>query len=100
MTKADVVEQIRKAAKNDMTQRQCQRVVDELLEAMTDGLAQGERIELRGFGVFKVKRRSPRIARNPRTGEPVSVAERSRPAFKPSRMLREEVTKNGRSSTR
>ena len=68
-------------------------MVDGFLNALKRALANGENIEIRGFGTFKVRRRKTRIARNPRTGDPVEVPSRSVPVFKPSKHLRSRVAK-------
>lgn len=67
--------------------------VNTLLEHMSAALAEGKRIEIRGFGVFHTRYRPPKIGRNPKTGEPVSVAGKHVPAFKPGKILREIVDK-------
>jgi integration host factor subunit beta len=62
-----------------------------LLDAMSDALAQGNRIEIRGFGSFALNYRPPRIGRNPKSGEKVQVPEKYVPHFKPGKELRERV---------
>lgn len=64
-----------------------------LLQMMGGALASGQRIEIRGFGSFSVNRRSPRIGRNPRSGESVMIPEKRVPHFKPGKALREQVDK-------
>ena len=91
MTKADLVEQAADAAGPRVTKRECGLVVDAFLDALTDALARGDRIELRGFGTFKVRHRKARTGRNPRTGETVEVPPRDVPVFKPSLHLRGRV---------
>jgi integration host factor subunit beta len=59
-----------------------------ILDAMADALAKGHRVEIRGFGSFSVTRRSPRVGRNPRNGEPVHVPEKRVPHFKTGKALR------------
>ena len=88
MTKADLVEKVAEAVGPGVTKRECRLMVDAFLDAVKDALAQGERIELRGFGVFKVRHRKARTGRNPRTGKPVEVPPRSAPVFKPSSHFR------------
>ena len=95
MTKADIVEQVARAIGPGVTKRECALVVDGFLNAVTRALSQGEGIEIRGFGSFKVRRRSARMARNPRTGEPVEVPARVAPVFKPSKLMRAEVARLG-----
>ncbi|HSH76702.1 MAG TPA: HU family DNA-binding protein, partial [Longimicrobiales bacterium] len=88
MTKADLVEQVAEAIGPGVTKKDCALVVDGFLNAVKLALANGDNIEIRGFGTFKIRRRKTRMARNPRTGEPVQVAARPVPVFKPSKELR------------
>ena len=88
MTKADLVEQVAEAIGPGITKKDCALVVDGLLNAIKNALAQHEHIEIRGFGTFKVRERKSRLARNPRTGDPVEVPPRAVPVFKPSKELR------------
>ena len=64
-----------------------------ILDAMSDGLSRGHRIEIRGFGSFSINRRPPRMGRNPRSGESVAIPEKRVPHFKPGKALRESVDK-------
>ena len=66
-------------------------MIDAFLDAVKEALASGNGIELRGFGTFKVRHRSKRMGRNPKTGEPVEVPARNVPVFQPSSLLRERV---------
>src|SRR5882672_9401511 len=66
-------------------------IVATIFDEITDALARGERVELRGFGAFTVKRRNARTGRNPRTGEAVPVDEKAVPFFKAGKELRERV---------
>ena len=91
MTKAELVEQVAKKIRPLVPKRDCGVVVDLFLEAVKDALARGDHIEIRGFGTFKVRERRPRQARNPRTGEAVSVPAREVPVFKPSKQLLSRV---------
>lgn len=91
MTKADLVEQVAEAIGPGVTKRDCALVVDGFINAVKHALAGGQSIEIRGFGTFKVRERKERMARNPRTGEPVRVPARSTPVFKPSKYLRARV---------
>jgi integration host factor subunit beta len=92
MTKADLVEKvtasIARTAGPMISKKDCARVVDAFLDAVKDALAQQNNIEIRGFGTFKIRMRKTRMARNPRTGDPVEVAARPVPVFKPSKELR------------
>jgi len=91
MTKADLVEQVHEAIGPGVTKKDCGAVIDAFLNAVKQAIANGEHIEIRGFGTFKVRHRKPRIARNPRTGESVTVPARAVPIFKPSRLFKREV---------
>jgi len=93
MTKADLVEQVAEAIGPGITKKDCALVVDGFLNAVKRALATGENIEIRGFGTFKVCRRKMRMARNPRTGDPVEVPSRAVPVFKPSKHLRNKVVR-------
>ena len=76
-----------------ITKKDCAMVVDGFLNAVKKALATGDNIEIRGFGTFKVRRRKTRMARNPRTGDPVKVPMRAVPVFKPSKHLRNRVAR-------
>jgi nucleoid DNA-binding protein len=92
MTKADLVEQVAEAIGPGITKKDCALVVDGLLNAIKNAMADHTHIEIRGFGTFKVRKRRSRMARNPRTGEPVEVPARAVPIFKPSKDLRGQVS--------
>ena len=89
MTKKEIVKQI--ADKVGLTQVETKEVVQKTFEAIIDAIATEDRIELRNFGVFEVKKRAPRKARNPRTGEPVDVPAKKVVVFKPGRKMEEMV---------
>ena len=92
MTRSDLVEAL--AAKfSQLTHRDAEFAVKAILDAMGDALVKGHRIEIRGFGSFSVNRRSPRVGRNPRSGESVLIPEKRVPHFKPGKALREQVDK-------
>ena len=74
-----------------LTQRDAELTIKTMFDAMTDALVRGHRIELRGFGTFAVVRRPPRVGRNPRSGESVSIGEKRVPHFRPSKALRSAV---------
>ncbi len=76
-------------------QRDVERIVTTVFNEITGALRRGDRVELRGFGAFSVKRRPARIGRNPRTGESVSVAEKFVPFFKTGKELRERLNAPG-----
>ena len=68
-----------------------ERMVNVVFDEITDALAEGDRVELRGFGAFSVKKRDERIGRNPRTGESVQVEEKHIPFFKTGKLLRDRL---------
>ena len=75
-------------------QRDVERIVNTIFDEITETMARGDRVELRGFGAFSVKKRDSRIGRNPRTGASVSVVEKHVPFFKTGKLLRDRL--NGR----
>lgn len=95
MTKADLVEQVYQAIGPGVTKKDCGAVIDAFLNAVKQALSNGEHIEIRGFGTFKVRQRRPRLARNPRTGASVHVPSRAVPVFKPSRLFKAQVDRRG-----
>ena len=72
-------------------QRDVERIVSTIFDEITAALSRGDRVELRGFGAFSVKRRPARVGRNPRTGEAVQVAEKHVPFFKSGKEIRERL---------
>ena len=75
-------------------QRDVERIVNTVFSEITEALAKGDRVELRGFGAFSVKSRDARMGRNPRTGEAVEVEGKAVPFFKTGKLLRDRL--NGR----
>jgi len=75
----------------DLKSEDLERVVGIILDEITDALAHGDRVELRGFGAFSVRQRKARTGRNPRTGETVQVAAKTVPFFRPGKELRARV---------
>lgn len=90
MTKQELIEDLQERLP-DCKRGDLAYAVDLLFDSMRETLKDGGRIEIRGFGVFSVKTRKPRLGRNPRTGEPVSIPERRTPLFKPGKQLKEMV---------
>lgn len=74
--------------------RDVERIVSTIFDEITEALAQGNRVELRGFGAFSVKTRPARVGRNPRTGEQVQVDEKRVPYFKTGKELRERLNED------
>ena len=93
MTKSELIERI--ANKNPhLLLKDVERIVNVVFDKIISSLAKGERVEFRGFGAFSVRKRTPRIAKNPRTGEQVKVEERNIPHFKTGKQLRELLNKD------
>jgi integration host factor subunit beta len=76
-------------------QREVENVVSAIFDSITDQLAKGGRVELRGFGAFSTRQRDARTGRNPRTGEAVEVDAKRVPYFKPGKEMRERLNLNG-----
>ncbi|MEM6589080.1 MAG: integration host factor subunit beta [Pseudomonadota bacterium] len=72
-------------------QRDVERIVNTVFNEITDAMASGNRVELRGFGAFSVKKRDARTGRNPRTGASVDVEEKHVPFFKTGKLLRDRL---------
>ncbi len=98
MTKSELIAEL-SAANPHLRQQDVERIVATVFGEITAALARGERVELRGFGAFTVKRRDARTGRNPRTGEAVPVEEKLAPFFKAGKELRERVNRGRRRST-
>ena len=75
----------------DLTQREIETVVGAFFDSVSDQLAKGGRVELRGFGAFSTRKRDARTGRNPRTGEAVDVDAKRVPYFKPGKEMRERL---------
>ncbi|MDH7796733.1 MULTISPECIES: integration host factor subunit beta [unclassified Beijerinckia] len=94
MIKSELVQRI--ADKNPhLYHRDVENIVNAILGEITNALSRGDRVELRGFGAFSVKRRDARVGRNPRTGEHVSVEQKSVPFFKTGKEMRERLNTQG-----
>lgn len=95
MTKSELIQRL--AERNPhLYMRDVERIVDTIFDEITAALAKGDRVELRGFGAFSVKKREARTGRNPRTGESVTVQAKALPFFKTGKELRERL--NGKAS--
>jgi integration host factor subunit beta len=92
MTKSELIAEL-SAANPHLLGRDVELIVATIFNEITAALERGERVELRGFGAFTVKRRDARTGRNPRTGEAVPVEEKAVPFFKAGKELRERVNK-------
>jgi integration host factor subunit beta len=90
MTRSELIAQLA-AANPHLRHPDVELIVATIFDEITEALARGDRVELRGFGAFSIKRRDPRTGRNPRTGTTVSVSAKAVPYFKPGKELRERV---------
>ncbi len=89
MTKADLVEQV--ASETEMTKKDAEQLVEIVFESIIGALNKGEKIELRGFGSFRVRQRGSRKGRNPKTGAAVSIPAKRVAYFKPGKELKEVI---------
>ena len=89
MTKKDIVLKI--AEETELKQIDVKEVVQRTLDTITEALSRGETVELRNFGVFKVRERKPRIGRNPKTGQAVPIPEKKVVAFKSGMIMKKRV---------
>ncbi|GHC36582.1 integration host factor subunit beta [Aidingimonas halophila] len=90
MTKSELIEQIA-MRQPELSIKEVEAAVRIVLEDITDALADGGRVEIRGFGSFSLHYREPRTGRNPKTGDPVELNGKYVPHFKPGKELREQV---------
>ena len=89
MTKAELVEKV--SANIHLTKKQTEAIVNILFNSITEALSQGDKVELRGFGSFRIRSRNPREGRNPKTGDTVHIPAKKVPFFKAGKELREMV---------
>ncbi|MCH2411208.1 integration host factor subunit beta [Myxococcota bacterium] len=86
MTKAELVDEV--SQNSDLNKKDAEVIVQTVLDSITDSLKAGEKVELRGFGSFRLRDRAPRLGRNPKTGEQVHVPAKRVPYFKPGKDLK------------
>ena len=91
MTKAELVEEVSKVS--DLTKKHSEVIVDTVFRSIIAALQRGEKIELRGFGSFRLRQREPRKGRNPKTGDKVDVPPKKVPYFKPGKELKELINR-------
>jgi integration host factor subunit beta len=96
MTKADLVEEVTKLG--DLTRRDSEVIVETIFDSVIGALRSGDKIEIRGFGSFRIRQRKPRIGRNPKTGTRVEVPAKKVPYFKPSKELRDLVNPSNKTA--
>lgn len=87
MTKAELVEEV--ARTTQLTKKHAEIIVNTVFDSIVQSLKEGEKIELRGFGSFRIRNRGSRLGRNPKTGDQVNVPSKKIPYFKPGKELRE-----------
>ncbi len=91
MTKAELVEEV--ARETDLTRKHSEVIVEAVFSSIIEALQKGDKIELRGFGSFRLRRRDGRTGRNPKTGAGVVVPAKKVPRFKPGKELRELINR-------
>ncbi len=96
MTKSELIEKLSYNA-GGLNKKEAEVVVNTIFESIGDALAQGDRVEIRGFGSFTVREREARQARNPKSGEIVSIPAKKTPFFKTGKELRARVNNGGAS---
>jgi len=92
MTKADLVEEVSRVS--DLTKKHSETIVDTVFKSIITALQNGEKIELRGFGSFRLRQRDSRKGRNPKTGDRVDVPPKQVPYFKPGKDLKELINRD------
>lgn len=93
MTKSGLIDKVSENI-NELTRKQTEIIVETVFESMKEALSRGEKVEIRGFGNFRLKKRKSRTARNPKTGETVEVPPKSIIYFKVGKELREAINRN------
>jgi integration host factor subunit beta len=91
MTKAELVEEVSRVS--DLTKKHSEVIVDTVFKSIIEALHRGEKIELRGFGSFRLRKREPRKGRNPKTGDRVDVPPKKVPYFKPGKDLKDLINR-------
>jgi integration host factor subunit beta len=91
MTKAELVDEVARVVQ--LTKKQAETIVNIVFDSIVDSLRSGQKIELRGFGSFRLRSRKSRTGRNPKTGEKVDVPSKKIPYFKPGKELKELINK-------
>jgi integration host factor subunit beta len=89
MTKAELIDEVSKVA--NLTKKETETIVNTVFDNITDALVKSDKVELRGFGSFRIRQRQSRKGRNPKTGSSVDVPEKRVPFFKVGKRLRELV---------
>ena len=93
MTKSELIARLA-AANPHLYQRDVERIVSTIFDEISEALARGDRVELRGFGIFSIKERKARNGRNPKTGASVDIESKHVPFFKAGKLLRDRLNGN------
>lgn len=93
MTRSELIESIAKKNPN-LLLSEIEKIVSVIFSSMTGALARGDRVEFRGFGVFSIHKRAPRIAQNPRTGDKIQIGNRNIVHFRVGKELHEKMNEN------
>jgi len=96
MTKAELVDEV--ARNVQLTKKQAETIVNIVFDSIVESLRSGQKIELRGFGSFRLRSRKSRTGRNPKTGEKVDVPSKKIPYFKPGKELKELINQHSPAS--
>ncbi|MBR6965568.1 MAG: HU family DNA-binding protein [Clostridia bacterium] len=89
MNKSELIAAL--AEKTEFSKKDAEKALNAFVEAVSDSLVKGDKVQLIGFGTFDVKERPARVARNPRTGDEIKIAASKAPAFKPGKALKDKV---------
>lgn len=90
MTKSELIEQVASKV-NNFSRKDIEVIVDTLFDSMSDSLSKGDKVEIRGFGSFKIKERDGRHGRNPKSGENIFIDSKRVPFFKAGKEIRERI---------
>jgi len=89
MNKAELIDQV--AARGNLSKKEAASAVDAMFESIQAALAQGDKVQLVGFGSFEVRERAPRVGRNPQTGRTIEIGARRVPVFRPGKALKDAI---------
>ncbi len=94
MKKSDITREI--AKKRGITHRKARLIVDQVFQAMSEALTRGEKVEIRGLGTFKIRKKPSRFVKDPRTGAEIFIKERFVPTFKMGKLMKHHLNSKGR----
>ena len=97
MTKADLIDEVSKVT--ELSRKDSEVIVETLFDSIIKALKTGDKLEVRGFGSFRIRERKARQGRNPKTGEKVSVSEKKVPYFKPSKEVKDLINSSTAAAT-